>query len=106
MKFISIARRVLAHKLDKYSLIDVVNAIIEMEELSSSIAERAEWKLSYVISKMNYKIYQNFDVTEITDSNEDLIEFFGIRVNKGKIGTLLIIGDIDHIDGVVNQAKG
>ena len=106
MKFISIARRVLAFKNDKYSLIDVVNAIIEMEELSSSIAERAERKLSYIISKMNYKIYQNFDVTKVTDSNEDLIEFFGIRVNEGKIGTLMTIGDIDHIDGVVNHVKG
>ena len=106
MKFIQIARRALAHNLENYSLIDVVNAIIEMEELSSSIAERAERKLSYIISKMNYKIYQNFDVTKVTDSNEDLIEFFGIRVNEGKIGTLIIIGEIDHIDGVVNQAKG
>ena len=102
MKFISIARRILAFKKEKYSLIDVVNAIIEMEDLSIDASERAEWKLSYIISKMS----SNFDVSKIADSNEDLIEFFGIRVNEGKIETLMTIGDIDHIDGVVNQVRG
>jgi len=101
MKFIQIARRVLAYNLENYSLIDVVNGVLEMEEFSISTSERAEMKLSYSLSKM----YENFDVTKITDTNEELIEFFRIYVAKPKIDTLMTIGEIDYDSGIINHIK-
>ena len=75
--------------------------VLEMEEFSSGISERAERKLSYSLSKM----YRNFDVTKVTDSNEDLIDFFGIYVAEPKIDTLMTIGDIDYEVGIINHIK-
>ena len=102
MKSIQIARRVLAHNLENYSLIDVVNSVLEMEELSINASERADRKLHYTLSKM----YRNFDVTKITDSNEELINFFEIKVWQPKIETLMTIIDIEYDCGIVNHIKG
>ena len=102
MTFISIARRALAFNKDNYSLIDVVNSVLEMEELSINASERAEMKLSYSLSKM----YRNFDVTKITDSNEELMNFFEINVWQPKIETLMTIDDIDYDCGIINHVRG
>ena len=105
--FVSIARRVLAHKLENYSLIDVVNSVLEMEELSINASERADGKLHNTLSKMyRTKMYRNFDVTKITDSNEDLIDFFQINVWQPKIETLMTIIDIEYDEGIINYIKG
>ena len=101
MTFIQIARRVLAHNLENYSLIDVVNGVLEMEDLSINASERAEMKLHNTLSKF----YGNFDVTKITDSNEDLMNFFQINVWQPKIETLMTILDIEYDCGILNHIR-
>ncbi len=99
MTFIKSTRTALSFSKNNFSLIDVINAILDIEKYSIHLSERAEMRQ---IKFFAYHVNVNFDCNRITDSVEDLCKFFDVECfNKSKLIDLL--AEIDHSEGLVNR---